>query len=71
MINVELENELSRLVGAMCDGTITSDEAARLDVLVQQDAAAREFYNNYLFMHGELYSQHAAVDAGRDGRGSG
>ena len=54
------ERELNRLVGAMCDGTITSDETVQLDSRLQQDPAARQFYNNYLFLHGELYSQNAA-----------
>jgi hypothetical protein len=54
------EQELERLVGAMCEGTITEADAARLDERIQQDARAREFYNNYMFLHGELYSRHAA-----------
>jgi hypothetical protein len=56
----DAKNDLMRLVGAICDGTITSDEAAQLDSLLTSDPAARAFYNNYVFMHGELYSQHAA-----------
>jgi hypothetical protein len=61
------ERELDRLVGAMCDGTITNDETAQLDARLQEDSTARQFYNNYLFLHGELYSQHAA---GVNGLGS-
>jgi hypothetical protein len=50
-----------RLIGAMCDGVITADEAAQLDSRLTHDLVARHFYNNYLFLHGELYSQHAAA----------
>lgn len=59
----ELERELERLTAAMCNGTITAAEAGQLDELLKHDAAARAFYNNYLFLHGELYSQHAALGA--------
>jgi hypothetical protein len=55
------ENELLRLVGAMCDGTITTAEAEALDAFVTSDSGARAFYNNYVFMHGELYSRHAVL----------
>ncbi len=62
-MNSTRESELLRLVGAMCDGTITTDEAATLDSMITSDAAARAFYNNYVFMHGELYSRHVALGA--------
>src|SRR6478752_4234556 len=55
--------ELGTLVGAMCDGTITADETGRLDALLSSDEDARQFYNNYMFLHAELYSQHASVEA--------
>ena len=60
---------LGRLVGAMCDGTITADDTGQLNALMTQDEEARRFYNNYMFLHAELYSQHAsleAVDSGGD-----
>jgi len=60
MMAADRERELDRLVGEMCDGTITSDETAQLDTRLREDSTARQFYNNYLFLHGELYSQHAA-----------
>lgn len=63
------EQELERLAAAMCNGTITADEAAQLDSLLADDAAARAFYNDYMFLHGELFSRHAsleAVEAGKD-----
>src|SRR5438067_449622 len=56
-------DELGRLVGTMCDGTITADETGRLDSLLAGDEEARQFYNNYMFLHAELYSQHASVEA--------
>ena len=60
-MTADRDAELTRLIGAMCDGTITADEAAQLDSRLTRDVAARHFYNNYLFLHGELYSQHAAA----------
>src|SRR2546423_1195564 len=55
--------ELGVLIGAMCDGTITADESGRLDTLLASNKNARQFYNNYMFLHAELYSQHASVEA--------
>src|SRR5688572_1544813 len=59
----ELQLELEQLLGSMCDGTLTAVNYARLDELLQSDDAARRFYNNYMFMHAALYSQHAALGA--------
>ncbi|HEX3598743.1 MAG TPA: FecR domain-containing protein [Lacipirellulaceae bacterium] len=56
------ESDLAALVGAMCNGAISAGDARRLDARLTTDPDAREFYNNYLFLHGELYSQHAAAD---------
>ncbi len=53
-------NELEHLAGAMCNGTITAEEASQLDAQLTNTASARQFYNNYMFLHGELYSQHAS-----------
>jgi hypothetical protein len=61
MNDTNRNDELGRLVGAMCDGTITADDTRALDSLLTKDEAARRFYNNYMFLHAELYSQHAAV----------
>src|SRR5882757_3484039 len=55
-------NDLASLIGAMCNGTISADDAAQLNARLKSDPAARTFYNNYMFLHGELYSQHAAAD---------
>jgi hypothetical protein len=62
----DVKNNLFRLVGTMCNGTITSEEAAELNALVTSDPDARAAYNNYVFMHGELYSQHAALNVVED-----
>ena len=48
-------------VGEVCDGTLTAEDCGRLDALLRGDKAARRFYNDYLFLHAELYSQHASV----------
>jgi hypothetical protein len=58
---------LDRLVGAMCDGTITADDTGQLNALLTQDEQARRFYNNYMFLHAELYSQHASLEAVESG----
>ncbi len=62
-------DELNRWLCGLCDGTITADEADRLDALLKTDETARQCYNNYMFLHAELFSQHAslvAVASGRD-----
>jgi hypothetical protein len=67
MIGAGRNDELRRLVGVMCDGTITADDTARLDALLAQDEEARRFYNNYMFLHAELYSQHVSLEAVESG----
>jgi hypothetical protein len=54
-------DELHRLVGELCHGTLSEEDSAVLDAALENDAHAREFYNNYLFLHAELYSQCASV----------
>src|SRR5690348_5879308 len=63
MIGASWNEELGRLAGAMCNGTITADETGQLDQLLAEDEAARQFYNNYMFLHAEMYSQHASLEA--------
>jgi hypothetical protein len=54
-------DELHRLVGGYCHGTLSAGEAELLSGLLESDAAARAFYNNYMFLHAELYTQLASV----------
>src|SRR3954453_8816309 len=63
MIGADRKDELERLIGAMCDGTITIEDTGLLDALVTKNEEARRFYNNYMFLHAELYSQHASLGA--------
>jgi hypothetical protein len=56
-----LNDELGRLMSALCNGTLTAEDAARLDKLVTTEETARRCYNNFMFLHAELYSQHASV----------
>ena len=37
MIGADGNDELGRLVGAMCDGTITADDTEQLDALLTKD----------------------------------
>jgi hypothetical protein len=68
-VTVEQVNpELDRLIGRLCDGTLTADEATELDAMLGADSDARRVYNNYMFMHAELYSQHASLEAVESGR---
>lgn len=60
-MTTDVHDDLDRLVGALCDGTLTSDDYARLDALLAGDDKARRFYNDYIFLHAELYSQHASI----------
>lgn len=52
-------DELDRLVSGLCNGTLAAAECGRLDDLLRTDDGARQFYNNYMFLHAELYSQHS------------
>jgi FecR protein len=67
MIGMTRNDDLGRLVGAMCNGTITADDTGQLDALLTRNEDARRFYNDYMFLHAELYSQHASLDAVESG----
>ena len=54
-------DELQRLVGEFCHGTLSVADGELLDAVLAGDSEARQFYNNYMFLHAELYSQHASV----------
>ena len=54
--------ELGRLVGAMCDGAVSADDTEQLDLLLERNEEARRFYNNYMFLHAELYTQHVSLE---------
>jgi hypothetical protein len=58
------EHELHRLVGSFSNGTLSEADGATLNAALESDAAAREFYNNYMFLHAELFSQHVDVGLG-------
>jgi hypothetical protein len=51
--------ELHRMLGDFCHGTLAEADGARLDALLANDGEARQRYNNYMFLHAELYTQHA------------
>src|SRR5262249_59647261 len=53
--------DLHRLVGEFCHGTLSEADAATLDATLAGDLDARQFYNNYMFLHAELYTQHASI----------
>ena len=67
MIDERSNDELDGLLSRLCDGTITADDAGRLDALLSSDDAARQSYNNYMFLHAELYAQHASLEAVESG----
>lgn len=53
-------DELGRLLGALCDGELTTAEAARLETLASQSPECRLLFLRYLELHGELYWEQAA-----------
>lgn len=55
------QHELQRMVGEFCHGTLAEADGALLDKVLEKDIEARQFYNNYMFLHAELYAQHANV----------
>ena len=60
------QHELHRLVGDFCHGTLAESDGALLDSVLEHDEAARQFYNNCMFLHAELYTQHAHIALGQD-----
>ncbi len=56
-----LNDELANLMGALCAGALSAEENSCLDSLLTNDESARRCYNNYMFLHAELYSQHASL----------
>src|SRR4051794_24101250 len=62
VVNGSLHEELERLIGATCNGTISVEDSARLDSLLQTRHEACRFYNNYMFLHAEMYAQHASSE---------
>jgi len=53
--------ELHRMLGDFCHGTLAEADGARLDAVLASDGEARQCYNNYMFLHAELYTQHASM----------
>ncbi len=49
------------MVGEFCHGTLAESDGELLDAVLESDAEARRFYNNYMFLHAELYAQHAKL----------
>ena len=60
--------QLVELVAARCDGTITAQDADRLDSLLRHDEQARLFYLAHLQVHGHLLWLHRGE---RDATGDG
>jgi hypothetical protein len=54
-------NELHRLVGEFCHGTLSESDRGILDAALETDEHARQFYNNYMFLHAELFTQLATI----------
>ncbi|MCI0335664.1 MAG: FecR family protein [Planctomycetes bacterium] len=68
MIDDRSIDELDRLASRLCDGSLTEEEAGRLDAMLSSDEVARRIYNNYMFLHAELYAQHASLEAVENGQ---
>ena len=55
-----MSDELLDLAAAVCNGTITAEQHARLEQLLAGDPAARQRYFDYLDIHLALGQTHAA-----------
>jgi ferric-dicitrate binding protein FerR (iron transport regulator) len=53
-MNVEVRQELQRLLSALCDGQLDEEGHARLEALLEADAEYRRLYLEYLDMHARL-----------------
>jgi hypothetical protein len=51
------DEALWSLAAAVCDGTITAEETARLESMLRESEAARLFYVAYMDLHGDLLWQ--------------
>jgi hypothetical protein len=56
--------ELDRLIEALCQGSISVEEAARLNDLLARDTAARSSYLERLWMDAELFATFLVSEAG-------
>lgn len=50
-------DELNRLAAAFCEGTISETELARLAARLRDEPDARDFYLEYVDLHGSLFAQ--------------
>ncbi|RPH40407.1 MAG: hypothetical protein EHM91_11155, partial [Planctomycetota bacterium] len=55
-----MSDDLLDLAAAVCNGTITAEQHARLEQLLSADPAARQRYFDYLYLHLALGQTHAA-----------
>lgn len=55
--------ELTALLEALCEDRLTPEQARRLELLVLNDREARQFYLDYIALHGALYWD-AAISPG-------
>lgn len=58
--------EMADLVEALCHGEITPEAAARLEALVCEDKAARQYYIRYMHLHANLPQFHTESGARDD-----
>ena len=55
------QDELHRLVNDFCNGILAEEGCRRLDGLLESDDSARQYYNNFMFLHAALYADHASL----------
>jgi len=58
MVMMENQHEFDRfreLLDALCNGTLSDEDARRLDARLIEDPQARRIYTNTMFLHAELY----------------
>ena len=48
-------------VGQMCNGTLRDEDGRALDALLHDDAVARRWYTDYMWLHASLYSENGTL----------
>jgi hypothetical protein len=65
----DMDVPIWRLTNAMCEGTITGEEMCELELLLESDPTARDFYIDFLIINSEISwmvsaRQHSSMDLG-------
>jgi hypothetical protein len=61
--------QIFRLLGDCCNGTLDTCQATELDRMLRTDPEFREIYCDYMAMHASLYTEHALLEQAMESPG--